>query len=144
MFGRSRKEKAKRIIAAVTGGDVEAVRRLVTEDFVFVDSRQVELRGRDTFLQFVERFAKLDLDVRIEYGELGVSGDQILMSGDQTARDERLTCRIQWQISFRRSRACRIQTFRGDEPVSIVRAVEKYGDGPHPSVNTPQAPARAV
>ncbi len=126
MFGRSRKEKAQRTIAAIAGGDVSTVLNVITDDFVFVDSKEVELKGRAAFARFLEKFKSLDLGVKIDHGALGVSGDQILMSGNQTAYDDRLCCRIQWQITFRRGRICRIQTFRGDELVSIIRIVENH------------------
>lgn len=128
MFGRTRKEKAKRLIAAVCNGEADAALALLTDDFVFIDSKQIEISGKAAFAPFLEKFCDLELCLRIDHGELGVSGDQILMSGDQTSRDERLNCRIQWQITFRKSLVCRIQTFRGDKPGSIVRAVEAFMD----------------
>lgn len=128
MFGRTRKEKAKRLIAAICNGEADAALELLTDDFVFVDSKQVEITGKSAFAPFLTRFCDLDLCLQIDYGELGVSGDQILMSGDQTARDERMCARVQWQISFRRSQICRVQTFRGGAPISIVRAVRSSAD----------------
>jgi ketosteroid isomerase-like protein len=120
MFGRSRKERAKRLIAAICGCDHDAVMALVTDDIVLVDSLSFRVSGRDRFSELFRDFCALDLDLRITHGELGVSGDQILMTGDQTARDETFNARVQWQISFRGNQICRIQTFRGRGAPSII------------------------
>jgi len=125
MFGRSRKEKAKSLIDAVCSGRQLIALDLLTDDFTFIDSQNFEVSGKPAFTQYLAEFCSLNLCLQIDYGELGVSGDQILMSGDQTSRHPELNARVQWQISFRGNKICSVRTFRGKGAPSILRVMHE-------------------
>lgn len=123
MFGWTRKDRAKRLIAAICAGERRTALGLLTNDFTFIDSKNYEIAGKEAFEPYLRQFCDADLCLEIDYGELGVSGDQILMSGNQTSCDERLNARVQWQMSFRRNLVCRLQTFRAKDAPSILKVM---------------------
>ena len=121
MFGRTRKDKARTLIASICNGSQAKALELLTDDFEFVDSMGVRCEGKDAFALLLERFNQLKLGFEIEFDGLGVDGDDLLMTGTQTSSDPRFDAKVQWKITFRGSKISRLRTYRNSEPPSIVR-----------------------
>lgn len=88
---------ARAFVDACNARDGAAVAKIVSDDFVFQDSRGGRIEGRRAMLEALSHVDRLAPDLRVELDSAVRRGDSALLSGRSICSEPGLACDTQWR-----------------------------------------------
>ncbi len=132
LWSRSRRERAlvERYVAAINAHDADAIEKMITEDFTYIDSWREGVSGRDKVMAALRTLIAIDPDFGIEVDTMDWRDPHVLMTGRVNSLHFGMGCRAVWQILPRNGLIAEYQAWAegGPPPMSRMLAPEYAAD----------------
>ena len=143
VWGRSRRDKAtaERFVAAVNAHDLDALGRLMTEDFAYIDSWREGIVGRDSVLAAVRVLFENDPGFGVEVERKSFRDPHVLMSGRITSVQFEDKRRAVWRARCDGDRLAEWQSWAegGPPPLSRTLAPDAVRDLSDRALDKPES-----
>lgn len=119
---RSRKFTVRAFFDALNARSLERAERLMARDFVYIDSCQNCITGRDNCLELLSRLWQVDPTYRQELQTIALVAGQALVQGRVIAADPVMSSdELLFSMKFHRGKISFFQSFRGDDPPAMAK-----------------------
>ena len=111
---------ARSFVDACNRRDAKAVAAIVSDDFIFQDSRGNCLRGKRELLEALAQVNAVAPDLRVEIDFATRRGDTALLTGRSVTANARLACDTQWRGRAHRGRLLEWEAYGAPSEDSLV------------------------
>ncbi len=101
----------KRYIAALNARDADAAAAIYSDDCCLVDSTGGSVQGRGEASAATRAFFDLEANFHLDYNEITVRGDTVLIRGRVQADDRRLANNSLWEARVEEGKLSHWQSF---------------------------------